>query len=280
MPDVKCVECKVKFHVTPARVGTAKFCSYSCRGKWRSKNWVGKNNPRWTGGQRTKTCQFCGKKYGLRPCQPITSFRKQKFCSKTCSDNGGYRRKGEEHPNWKPDSRRNDRRGKHGSWARAVVSRDGATCVKCGASGVELHAHHIKSFRDYPELRWDVDNGTTLCFRCHWAEHTALTANGVNSGNILPGNAGDNPEPSSGRKPVEGVTTRGRAYRRWSGNCEWCRTFITKRWSDAIGKSHLFCSRSCAGKYKAATRTWRPMKNQQNANGGNSPRAPCPKGMI
>jgi hypothetical protein len=55
----------------------------------------------------------------------------------------------------------------------------------------------------------------TLCHRCHWAEHAASDANGVNSGNIRPGHAEDNPEPSDGRKPVEGVTTRGRAYRRW-----------------------------------------------------------------
>jgi hypothetical protein len=83
----------------------------------------------------------------------------------------------------------------------------------------------------------------------------------VNSGNILPGNAGDNPEPSFGRKPVEGVTTRGRAYRRWDGSCDWCGKFISKQWSDTVGKAHLFCSKVCAGKHNAANRTYRVWKD-------------------
>jgi 5-methylcytosine-specific restriction endonuclease McrA len=35
-----------------------------------------------------------------------------------------------------------------------------------------LHPHHIQPFADHPELRWDVNNGMTLCTNCH-ALHTA-----------------------------------------------------------------------------------------------------------
>lgn len=182
---------------------------------------------------------------------------------------GWFPYSGESHPNHKPDSRRRHRRGKHGAWARAVLSRDKATCQECGARDVPLHAHHIKPFATFPALRWELSNGLTVCASCHWAIHSALNANGVNSGNILPGNAGDNPEPSFGRKPVEGVTTNGRAYRRWEGECGWCGAFIVKRWSDTAGKANLFCGKVCAGKYAAANRTYRPMKNPR-AHGGNA----------
>ncbi|MCA9183346.1 MAG: HNH endonuclease [Planctomycetales bacterium] len=131
-----------------------------------------------------------------------------------------------------------------------MISRDVATCQHCGAAGVELHAHHVKPHRDFPELRWDVSNGITLCYACHWEVHSACDANGVNSGKPAAGQAGGNPEPSFGRKPVEGVTTRGRAYRRWDGNCNYCGTAVSKRWSDVKGKRHVFCSRSCSAKFQ------------------------------
>jgi len=254
MVAVQCIQCGETFNVTPARVNTAKFCSLACRGEWRKINYLGDKNPRWQGGEREKICRHCGVRFTLKPKQPITTFRKQKFCSKACADRGGYRHSGVDHHLYNPASRRNNRRGKHGAWSRAVISRDYATCKQCGAKDVEIHAHHLKSFAKFPELRWELSNGVTLCYKCHWAVHTASKANGVNSGDIRPGNAEDNPEPSYGRKPVEGVTTRGRAYRRWMGHCKECGVFISKRWSDTIGRANLFCSKSCAGKYNQRQR--------------------------
>lgn len=212
---------------------------------------TGEDHPRWQGGVREKNCLQCGSVFRCDPPKPYTVFKKQKFCSKACADKGGIRHKGKSHPNYKPTGRRRQPRGKAASWARAVLSRDKGICQHCGASDIDLHAHHIKFFSTHPELRWDVDNGLTLCHRCHWAVHTALNANGVNSGNTVAGDAAGNPEPSFGRKPVEGVTTRGQAYRRFNGTCDWCGEFISKRWSDAKGKKFLFCSYSCSGKHRA-----------------------------
>jgi len=258
---VQCLQCGDAKEVTPYRAKTYKFCSYACRGKWRSENWTGENHPSWSGGEREKTCEYCGDVFRYDPKGTVATFRKQKFCSKPCADKGGFRRSGKDHPNYKPSGRRHNRRGKQGAWARNVISRDGATCQHCGATDVELHAHHIKPFETNPELRADLENGITFCFQCHWAVHTALAANEVNSGNTLPDNAGGNPEPSFGRKPIEGVTTRGQAYRRWCGHCEWCGTFLSKRWSDVKNNKHVFCSKRCAGKFKAANRTYRPWIN-------------------
>ena len=54
-------------------------------------------------------------------------------------------------------------------WADAVKARDGK-CCRCGTEH-NLHAHHIKPKRTHPELKLDLANGITLCYRCHKAEH-------------------------------------------------------------------------------------------------------------
>jgi 5-methylcytosine-specific restriction endonuclease McrA len=52
-------------------------------------------------------------------------------------------------------------------WSKTVLRRDGYKCVICGANRQRLHADHIKPFALFPELRFDLDNGRTLCLPCH-----------------------------------------------------------------------------------------------------------------
>ena len=52
-------------------------------------------------------------------------------------------------------------------WRKNVYERDNFTCQDCGLSGVYLTAHHIKSWTYFPELRYEVFNGRTLCESCH-----------------------------------------------------------------------------------------------------------------
>ena len=62
-------------------------------------------------------------------------------------------------------------------WSRRVLERDDFTCQNqnCRArDGRQLSAHHIKSFSEFSELRFDIDNGTTLCQRCHVRLHNML----------------------------------------------------------------------------------------------------------
>lgn len=49
----------------------------------------------------------------------------------------------------------------------AVFKRDNYSCVFCWVKGWNLNADHIKPFYLYPELRFDEDNGRTLCVPCH-----------------------------------------------------------------------------------------------------------------
>jgi hypothetical protein len=52
-------------------------------------------------------------------------------------------------------------------WRESVFKRDGYTCIWCGKMGGRIEADHIKSFKDFPELRFAIDNGRTLCKECH-----------------------------------------------------------------------------------------------------------------
>lgn len=51
-------------------------------------------------------------------------------------------------------------------WRSAVFARDNYTCIWCGSKD-NIKADHIKPFALYPELRFAIDNGRTLCDRCH-----------------------------------------------------------------------------------------------------------------
>lgn len=65
-----------------------------------------------------------------------------------------------------------DRKGvEYRLWREAVYARDGWTCQKCQKRGGRLVAHHVKGFAKYPELRFAIDNGITLCVVCHKSVH-------------------------------------------------------------------------------------------------------------
>lgn len=80
---------------------------------------------------------------------------------------------GADNPNWRggialKDPERNRYRSK--MWVKAVKDRDGWKCIQCDSTD-RLHAHHIKRWVDYPELRYDTENGVTLCYECHEEVH-------------------------------------------------------------------------------------------------------------
>lgn len=84
--------------------------------------------------------------------------------------NGGLL-KGKNHPNWKggitPVNIAIKESKEYKLWRETVFERDNYTCVWCGYRGKGLNADHIKPFSLFPELRFVIDNGRTLCRRCH-----------------------------------------------------------------------------------------------------------------
>src|SRR3990167_3133052 len=80
--------------------------------------------------------------------------------------------KGDRHYNWQggiTDLNTKIRRSlEYRLWRTSVFERDNYTCVWCGDNrGGNLQADHIKPFSLFPELRFAIDNGRTLCFECH-----------------------------------------------------------------------------------------------------------------
>jgi len=66
-----------------------------------------------------------------------------------------------------PINRQIRRSFEYNLWRQAVFERDGFTCVWCGQIRGNIEADHIKPFAFFPELRFAIDNGRTLCRSCH-----------------------------------------------------------------------------------------------------------------
>jgi hypothetical protein len=82
---------------------------------------------------------------------------------------------GDGNPNWRggiyPEHLSIRKSAEYKIWRTAVFTRDNWTCIWCGAKG-NVHADHIKPFCLFPELRFAIDNGRTLCVNCHKTTET------------------------------------------------------------------------------------------------------------
>lgn len=80
-------------------------------------------------------------------------------------------RRGEHTGNWKGGVTSKNtlirNSNKYKNWRESVFKRDNYTCQFCGKCGGKIQADHIAPFATYPELRFSLDNGRTLCIDCH-----------------------------------------------------------------------------------------------------------------
>lgn len=84
---------------------------------------------------------------------------------------------------WEVTNRDHRKSRQYTTWRRQVFERDGFKCQECGQVGGTLNAHHIKAFKDYPKLRFDINNGITLCEKCHKNLHKRLREEAKNGKN-------------------------------------------------------------------------------------------------
>ena len=116
-------------------------------------------------GSVEKKCKICD---GLFHCKQSESLR-AKYCSRLCASKSFIGKKP-----WNfgkgTISSQNElvRKSKeYILWRQAIFERDNFICIFCGQKGGRLNADHIKPFAYFPELRFAIDNGRTLCELCH-----------------------------------------------------------------------------------------------------------------
>ena len=141
---------------SPYCFANSHFCSHSCRNKYYnllSNSWKGSNNPNYKNKiNRDQTGKNNAMwKGGLTPI--FVTIREST---------------------------------KYKEWRQSIFLRDNFTCQTCKEKGGVLNAHHKKPFselidevREYLPLipifeasliytpLWDLDNGVTLCKKCH-----------------------------------------------------------------------------------------------------------------
>lgn len=162
--DKICPICGTGFHVSPSTIKKGKgiLCSPEC-----SRIWASRNNIK-------KICLECNSEYEVVPA--IAKKGHGNFCSRKCLSK--WRSKnlsGENSASWKggltPKNALIRASAEYHQWRMDVVTRDNFKCKRCGETGGEIHAHHILSFSKHPELRFDINNGITLCDKCHSEIH-------------------------------------------------------------------------------------------------------------
>jgi hypothetical protein len=198
MITINCKECNKEFKVRPYRKDIAMYCSRECmysskiRGenisKAHKRNGYVPNNNRYIKGHRhseeTKlkmsmsrigkvphnkkpdvfiTCIECGNKRKIVDSLKNTA----KFCSRICMNKNKDKGKTLE-------SKKIRTSLKYRKWRDLIFKRDNYTCLICGIRNnksvgktIYLNADHIKPFALFPALRFDINNGRTLCKDCH-----------------------------------------------------------------------------------------------------------------
>lgn len=69
------------------------------------------------------------------------------------------------------------------AWRSAVFERDDYTCQRCEKVDCYLEAHHIRPWSLFPKDRFDVNNGATLCRKCHGQVHRSKKSKFLDLGN-------------------------------------------------------------------------------------------------
>ena len=174
--EIVCKNCGKSFKTIRARKDTNVFCSMKCCSEYRHKfpelydgfkeghesygatPWLGKKMP-----QEMKTKISVSLKGN-----PLVLARAKIY---------GELHSGDKHWNWRggvtPANVLIRNSYDYHKWRKLIYERDYWTCQDCWikCKKKDIVAHHLKSFEEYPELRFVVSNGITLCRSCHKKRH-------------------------------------------------------------------------------------------------------------
>jgi len=174
----KCKVCKKEFSIQLYRKNTAKYCSRKC------KSLSMKENKPWNKGKKLHYKVWNKGKIGAQQHSEETKKKISKMLkgmkhpsvtNKWRKGKPRYDMRGKNHPFWKGGVSKKNKTERqlametieYKLWREAVFTRDGYKCIKCLKTGKILQADHIKPWSVYPELRYAIDNGQTLCRHCH-----------------------------------------------------------------------------------------------------------------
>ena len=146
----ECELCNKEYYASWYRADSARYCSKEC---WNKRASV------------INICKQC-----WEVVKTYKSVRK-KYCNRRCRDLH-YRElnKGDKSHFWKwwvtSEDKKQRTCAKYKEWRRKVFERDWYKCVLC-SSTEDIQGDHIKQQAFHPELRYNINNGRTLCKECH-----------------------------------------------------------------------------------------------------------------
>jgi 5-methylcytosine-specific restriction endonuclease McrA len=171
--ELPCKICSKKITIRRSEVGKINTCSKECQSKLRGIVRIGKTHNIIHKLSIPRKCKNCGIEYKAKSYN-----RGMIVCSKKCKHEwqskvmtGRFRTIIDTE---RVVNSRSRKVTKYYSWRMAVLRRDKFTCQICRDKGDRMEAHHIKSFKSYPELRTVLSNGITLCYDCHKKVHSKV----------------------------------------------------------------------------------------------------------
>jgi hypothetical protein len=160
----KCIYCHKEYGRIKDKRRAGKFCSFECYQKHRVE---------FPKAIKNLECKICGKLFHRKP----TEIKKgAKYCSRKCQfeamregiiirgesyNDRHLIRQSQEYKNWRRKAKQ-----LHKNICDKCGIKDRTVCECCGNT-IYLHVHHVKSFAVYPDLRFNPENSSVLCSKCH-----------------------------------------------------------------------------------------------------------------
>jgi len=134
-----------------------------------SKTYTGKN-------QKLEYICTCG----VKATKTYQNIKKGQQCQ-AC---GRSKTRGENHYLWNAKLTKEERRSLraidgYDEWRKAVYERDNYICQSCEVKRKNLCAHHLNNYLEFQEERIKLENGITLCKKCHNNFHVAYKKKNV-----------------------------------------------------------------------------------------------------